>query len=139
MNGDLGVGVAGELDAGGFEFGAQVGVVLDDAVVDDRDLARDVAVRVSVAVGRPAMGGPPGVAEAGAAGKACGVGLGQRRFQVGQTSGPSAHGEPADAVEQGHAGGVVTAVLHPAQRVDDDPASVPRPDVADDSTHRYQA
>ena len=67
VDGDLGVGVAGELDAGGLEFGAQLGVVLDDPVVDDRDLARGVAVRVGVAVGRPAVGGPAGVAEAGAA------------------------------------------------------------------------
>ncbi len=139
MNGDLGVGVAGELHAGGLQLVTQHGVVLDDPVVDDRDLARLVAVRVSVAVGRPAVGGPAGVAEAGAARKARGVRLSQRRFEVGEASGASAHGQPAGAVEQGHTGGVVTAVLHPAQRVDDDSAGVPRTDVADDSTHGYQA
>ena len=139
VDGDLGVGVAGELDAGGLQLLAQLGVVLDDPVVDDRDLARRVAVRVGVAVGRPAVGGPAGVAEAGAAREACGVRLGQRCFEVGEPTGTPAHGQPADAVEQGDAGGVVTAVLHPAQRVDDDSASIPRPDVADDSTHRYPA
>ena len=70
VDGDLGVGVAGELDAGGLEFSAQLGVVLDDPVVDDRDFARGVAVRVGVAVGRPAVGGPAGVPEAGAAHRA---------------------------------------------------------------------
>ena len=139
MDGDLGVGVAGELDAGGLQFLAQLGVVLDDPVVDDRDLARRVAVRVGVAVGRPAVGGPAGVAEPGAAREARGVGLGQRRFEVGQATGTPPDRQPAGAVEQGDAGGVVAAVLHPAQRVDDDSASIPRPDVADDSTHRYPA
>ncbi len=135
VHGDLGVGVAGELDAVGFQLLAQHGEVLDDPVVDDRDLARGVAVRVGVAVGRPAVGGPAGVAEAGAAREAGGVGFGQRRLQVGQPAGAAAHGQAAVTVEQRDARGVVAAVLHPAQRVDDDAAGVPRSDVADDSTH----
>ncbi len=139
MHGDLGVGVARELDAVGFQFLAQLGVVLDDPVVDDRDLARRVTVRVGVAVGRPAVGGPAGVAEPGAARKARGVGFGQCGFQVGQPTGPAPDGQPAGSVEQGDPRGVVSAVLHPAQRVDDDAAGVPRADVADDSTHRYPA
>ena len=98
-----------------------------------------VAVRVGVAVGRPAVGGPAGVAHAGAAREACGVGLGERGFEVGQPAGAPAHGQAADTVEYGDAGRVVAAVLHPAQRVDDDAASVSRADVADDSTHRYPA
>ena len=49
----LGVGVAGELDAGVLELLAQRRVVLDDAVVDDGDLARGVAMRMGIAVGRP--------------------------------------------------------------------------------------
>ena len=39
-------------------------VVLDDAVVDDDDPARAVAMRVRVLFGRPAVRGPAGVAEA---------------------------------------------------------------------------
>ena len=96
-----------------------------------------VAVRVGVAVGRPAVGGPAGVAEAGAAREAGGVGLGQRGFEVGQPAGPAAHGQPAVAVEQRDAGRVVSAVFHPAQRVDDDVAGRTLPDVADDSTHSH--
>ena len=64
VHGDLGVGVAGELDARRLQLGAQRREVLDDAVVDHGDLARCVAVRVGVAVGRPAVGGPAGVAHA---------------------------------------------------------------------------
>ena len=89
MHGDLGVGVAGELHARGFQFGAQRGEVLDDAVVDDGDLPGGVAVRVGVAVGRPAVGGPAGVPEAGAAREGGGVGLGQRGLEIGEPPGPA--------------------------------------------------
>ena len=134
---DLGVGVAGELDAVGFQLCAQRGEVLDDAVVDDRDLARGVAVRVGVAVGGPAVGGPAGVAEAGAAREAGGIGFVERRLQVGQPAGAAAHGQAAVTVEQRDAGRVVAAVFHPAQRVDDDAAGRALPDVADDSAHSH--
>ena len=51
---------------------------------------------------------------------------------------PAADGQPAVAVEQRDARGVVSAVLHPAQRIDHDVAGRTLPDVADDSAHRYQ-
>ena len=78
MHSHLGVGVTGELHARGFQFSAHDGVVLDDAVVDDRDLPGGVTVRVSVAVGRPAVGRPAGMPQAGAARKGARVGFGQR-------------------------------------------------------------
>ena len=132
---DLGVGVAGELDALGLQLAAQRGEVLDDAVVDDRDLAGGVAVRVGIAVGGPAVGGPPGVSEPGVPGQRC-----RRRSRRGPLPGwraarrgvaPSA----PPAVDQRDAGRVVAAVLHPAQRIDDDIAGGTLPDVPDDSTH----
>src|SRR6476646_6566383 len=43
VNRDLGVGIAGELDTGGFQLGGPCRVVLDDPVVDDRDLLFGVA------------------------------------------------------------------------------------------------
>ena len=49
----LGVGVAGKLNARGFQFGAQRREVLDNAVVNDRELPVGVAVRIGIAVGRP--------------------------------------------------------------------------------------
>ena len=139
VHGDLGVGVAGELHTLGLQLAAQPGVVLDDPVVDDRDLARGVAVRVRVAVGRPTVGGPAGVAEAGAAGEACRVGLVQRGLEVGQPTGAPADGQPAVTVEQRDSRGVIAAVFHPAQRVDDDSAGIPRSDIADDSAHSHLA
>ena len=55
---DLGVGVGGKLVAGGLQLRLELGEVLDDAVVDDEDLAVAVGVRVGVDVGRLAVGGP---------------------------------------------------------------------------------
>ena len=78
VHGDLGVGVAGELDAGGLQLVAQGGEVLDDAVVDDGDLAGGVAVRVRVAVGGTAVGRPAGVPQAGGAGQGPRRHLGER-------------------------------------------------------------
>jgi hypothetical protein len=55
---DLGVGLALELMPARAELGAQLLVVLDDAVDDDRDLACAVVVRVSVFVAGPAVRRP---------------------------------------------------------------------------------
>ena len=61
---DLGVGLGGELVTGGHELGPEVAEVLDDAVVDDGDAPRAVAVRVGVAVGRRSVGRPARVRDA---------------------------------------------------------------------------
>ena len=135
VDSDLGVGVAGELHPGGLELSTQRGEVLDDAVVDHRDLAGGVAVRVGVAIGGPAVGGPPGVPERGRTDETLGTRLAERGLQVGQTSGLAAYREAAVTVEQRHAGRVVAPVLHAAQRVDDDAAGRTLPDIADDSAH----
>ncbi len=65
---DLGIGVAVEDDALLLQLGLEGGVVLDDAVVDDDDAAVAADVRMGVAVGRGAVGGPARVADADAAG-----------------------------------------------------------------------
>ena len=153
MHGDLGVGVAGELHAVGLEFTAESGVVLDDSVVHHGEFTGGVTMRVRVAVGRTAVGGPAGVADPGrptplagvglagvglvCVGLVC-VGLGQRGLQVGQAAGPAANREPALPVEDGQSGGVITPVLHPAQGIDDDLTGGTVPHVSHDSAHGYQ-
>jgi len=62
----LGVGLGGELVTLARRLGAQLLVVLDDAVVDDRD-AVPGDVRVGVALARHAVRGPAGVRDAEAA------------------------------------------------------------------------
>ena len=73
--GDLGVGLAAERVAVGEQLGLDLGEVLDDAVVDDGELVVVGEVRVRVGVGRAAVGGPAGVADAG---RAVGEGVSRR-------------------------------------------------------------
>ena len=61
---DLGVGLGDELVALPLQLLLQIEVVLDDAVVDDDDLAGAVAVRMGVLLGRPAVRRPARVADA---------------------------------------------------------------------------
>ena len=62
MGDDLGVGLGRELGAAALELGAQLGEILDDAVVDDGDAVG--RMRMGVGLVRPAMGRPAGVADA---------------------------------------------------------------------------
>ena len=61
---DLGVRLRQERVAVRSQPGLELGVVLDDAVVHDDDLARSVRVRMRVHIGSRAMRGPPRVADA---------------------------------------------------------------------------
>ena len=135
MNGDLGVGVAGELDTGGFQFVAKHGKILDDPVVHHRKLAGGITVRVRIAVGGPAVGSPPGVPNPGGPAQRGRISLGEGSLQIGQPAGPAANRQPAVAVQNGNPRGVVAAVLHAAQCVDNDIPRRTMPDVRHDSTH----
>ena len=70
---DLGVGLGDEHVALPLQLVLQLEVVLDDAVVDDDDLAGAVAVRVRVLLGRASVRGPAGVADAVPAGERVGA------------------------------------------------------------------
>ena len=61
----LGVGGRGQGVPGGHELGPQLGVVLDDPVVDQGQAAGAVDVGVGVLGRRAAVGGPAGVADGG--------------------------------------------------------------------------
>ena len=135
MNGHLGVGVAGELDTVFLKFGAQGGVVLDDAVMHHGELSGRVAVRMRVTVGRAAVGGPSGVTDPCSSTQTVGICLGQGSFQIGQSTGPAPDCEPTVTVEYGQPGRVVAPVLHPAQCVDHDIAGGPVPHIRHDSAH----
>ena len=64
---DLGVRLAREAVPGGRERDLALGEVLEDAVVDDDDLARAVGLGVGVQLGRAPVRGPARVADAGRA------------------------------------------------------------------------
>ena len=67
---DLGVGLAGERVAALGEAGAQLLVVLDDAVEDDADAAAAVVVRVGVLLARAPVRGPARVTQGRGGGRA---------------------------------------------------------------------
>ena len=67
MGDHLGVGLGRELDALLLQLLAQLAEILDDAVVDHRDLVG--RVRMGIDLVRPAMGGPTGVADSAHAGE----------------------------------------------------------------------
>ena len=129
---DLGVGLGDELVALPLQLLLQVEVVLDDAVVDDDDLAGAVAVRVGVLLGRPAVRRPARVADAVVAGDRVG---GDDVLEVRQLAGAAPQVDRAVAHDR-DAGRVVAAILELPQPVDQDRDDVLRSDVSDDPTHK---
>ena len=128
---DLGVGLGDELVALLLQLLLQIEVVLDDAVVDDDDLAGAVAVRMGVLFGRPAVRRPARVADAVVAGKRIGV---DDLLEVRQLAGAAAQVDRAVAHDR-HARRVVAAIFEPPQPVDQHGHDVLRSDVSDDSAH----
>jgi hypothetical protein len=106
-------------------------VILDDAVVNDRDaVARDVRMRV--ALGRHAVRRPAGMCNAQ-------VALDRRLLErVLQHPDFADRAQPAQfaaAVQDREAGGIVTAVFQAPQPLDQDGNDVSVSDRADDSAH----
>jgi hypothetical protein len=131
---DLGVGLRAQRVPGPLQVGAQLGEVLDDPVVHDRDPPLRAEVRVGVDVGRPAVGRPARVADAGRRGGE--RILADQLLQIGQLPGPLPYGERLrGSVDQGDPGRVVAAVLHPPQPLDHDLLSRTTADVAHDPAH----
>ncbi|BDZ49112.1 hypothetical protein GCM10025867_13530 [Frondihabitans sucicola] len=136
VGGDLGVGLGGEDRALEEELFFQVGEVLDDAVVDQRQLATVGEVRVRVLIGRAAVGRPAGVPDAGRA-------VHQRRSvevvdEHLQLAGLLAHVESAVRADHGHAGGVVPPVFEALETAEEDLDALVRTDVTHDATHASQ-
>ena len=109
----------------------QIEVVLDDAVVDDDDLAGAVAVRMGVLLGRPAVRRPARVADAVVAGDRI-----ERDdvLEVRQLAGAAAQVDRAVAHHR-HARRVVAAIFEPPQPLDQDRDDVLGSDVSDDPAH----
>jgi hypothetical protein len=114
---DFGVGVGGEVVfAFALQFFAERLVVLDHAVVHERELAALVEMRVRVLVGRFAVSGPPRVADPESArGR-----LGGHEFpEIGDAAGALARLD-AIAVHDCNTRGVVAAIFQAAQAVEED-------------------
>ena len=130
---DLGVRLTRERNAGACKRGAQLDVVLDDAVHDDGNRARLVGMRMCVLLGHPAMGGPAGVTQP------C------RRGRLIDPSGFAELGEVAHRVDLGEpltgllqerkTRGIISAVLQTLETIQDEVFAGARPDVTDDAAH----
>ena len=128
----LGVGLGAEAVATREEPVAEVPEVLDDAVVDDRHVARAVDVGMGVEVVGPAVGRPAGVGEADGR---LGRGVEQRRPEVGELARALLHEQLARRGHERDARRVVAPVLQAREAVEQDGRRVPRPDVSDDAAH----
>ncbi len=128
----LGVGLRGQRVAPCLEPVAQLAEVLDDPVVDDRDVAGAVLVRVGIEVVGPAVGRPAGM---GQADRRVRGPVGDGRLEVGQLARPLLDEQVAGVVDQGDPGRVVAAILESAKALDQDRTRLTRSGIADDPTH----
>ena len=132
----LRVGLRGEDVAARLESVAQLAEVLDDPVVDDRDGARAVAMRMGVQVVRPAVRRPAGV---GQPDRGVGRAIGEGGLEVDQLARPLLDEQVAGVVDEGDPGRIVAAVLEPLEPLDEDGARLPRTRVADDAAHTVKS
>ena len=132
MRDGLGVGLGAQDVPVGREVLSQLDVVLDDAVVHDRDLAGAVDVRVGVLLARLAVRRPARVADAHATGDRRGV---ERLLEVDQFADAARDGQ-LSGVDDGDARRVVAAVLEPCKPAEQHVSRAAGADVSDDSTHR---
>src|SRR5262249_2114201 len=129
---DFGVGLGCELMSGRHELLAQLAIVLDDAVEDDRDRVRVAAgQRVRVLLGDAAVRRPARVAEAVTSVRSVRAGCFDEVLQVPDR----AHVVGAVVLAQGDAGGVVPAVLEAPETAEQKRLRPPRPDISDDPAH----
>ena len=126
----LGVGLRAKDDPIGFEPGAQLSGILDDAVMDDGDPVLGIAMRMGIAVARLAMRCPARMGDAGRA-------LEARRQQLFELAHPAlAFGQTQlAAAGDRDPGRIVAAIFEPMQPFDQDRRRVAPADVTDDATH----
>ena len=104
------VGLTEEGDAVGFELGPELGSVLDDPVVNDRNVAGCVEMGMGVRIVRLAVGRPSRVTDA----EGPGHGLGQRAFKLTELALFLDDLEALRSIDD-DTGGVVAAVLDPGE------------------------
>ena len=115
---------------------AELAEVLDDPVVDDRDLAGAIDVRMRVEIVRAAVRCPARVGEAH---RGMGGPVGDRRRQVGELAGLLLDEEVALLVHEGDSRGVIAAVLEAPKPLHEDRPRLTGSRVADDAAHRFRS
>src|SRR5437667_10490663 len=111
---------------------AQLAEVLDDAVVDHRDIAGAVLMGMGVQVVRSTMGRPTGVGEPDRGVRRA---IGDRRLEVGELAGLLLDEQVAGLIDEGDASRIVATVFEPLEPLDQDRARFSWSRVADDAAH----
>ena len=133
---DLGVGLALKVMAAALQLLAQLGEVLDDAVVDDGDTTVAAGVGMGVNDRRLAVSGPAGVADA-AGGVAVDIGkLALQARDLAHAANNIEVRRGALAYLERDTRGVIAAILHTLKTRDQDVLCNIRAGVADNSAHR---
>ena len=123
------------MNASSLEFIAQLGEILDDAVVDDRDLLILAHMRMGISVGRAAVGCPAGVTDPGRRpGQRI---LAEQDLEVDELACLLAHLE-ASVRDDRDPRRVITAVFEATEAGYHDLESLLLTDVANDSAHDAQ-
>ncbi len=130
MDHGLGVGVGLELVAARRKLGLELAVVLDDAVVDDRDVGAHVGV--GVALGRAAVGGPARVADAGTTLERLAQ---ETALEVSELA-LSAPAREVAVLDGRDPSRIVAAIFETAQRVDEVGRDRLRAKYSDDPAHK---
>ena len=133
----FGVGLALENVAEVDQAGTKRRVVLDDAVVDDRDFSGTVHMRVGVGVRGTPVGRPARVSHADRPGEAFAVAQALR--QARQLPLGFRTGQHAGSVDHGDSGAVVAAVLEAPERIENDGNAIALTDVSYDPAHMLLA
>jgi len=111
---------------------AELAEVLDDAVMDDRDLAGAVRVGMSVQIIRAAVGRPTRMREAHPRVRRS---VGERRGEIGELAGLLLDEESALLIHERDPGRIVAAILETAQAFQEDRARGAGSGIADDAAH----
>ena len=133
----LGIGLALEVMARSLELLAQLGEVLDDAVVDDGDAPVAARMRVRVGDGRFAVRGPAGVADAAGRRLVC---IDKHALEPGDLAHAAHHIEGrvrALTHLERHTGRVVSAIFKTFEPGDEDVLCHAPTGKSDDSAHSY--
>ena len=118
--------------AAGRQLVTQFAEVLDDAVVDDGDTARAVAVGMGIEVAGAPVSGPARVTKSDSGPRRIAA---ESVLEHGDLAGPLLHEQIALVRDQGDAGRVVAAVFETPQPIQQDGACCSGPGVSDDSAH----
>ena len=130
---DLRVGLGDELVALGDQFALQLEVVLDDPVVHHHDAPGAIAMRMSIFLGRPAVRGPAGVANAEGAVQRM---VAQNFFQIVQLAGRARHRKPVDSrTAHRDSGRIVTAIFEAPQPLNNDRNHLLGSYISDNAAH----